>query len=168
MPTINVGNLVLLGVVSASIHWLLARSYIFEWFWGRLRGFVEKLVTCAACSGFWIGIALGLGGVRPIQDVAWWAQIAGAGFFGLWLTPVFEAVLLWGLSESQVLHFPSPAPPPFIDDPPPGVQPADHNDHAVTRQEVPLPMPPPLPRSQHPTGAAPPPGSNAGPKPPVG
>lgn len=139
VPSIDVGNLFLLGVVSASIHWLLARSAIFEFFWGRTRGFLEKLLTCAACSGFWIGIGLGLGGVRPVQDVAWWAQIAGAGFMGIWLTPVFEGVLMWGLQRSRivpVLELESPS-IPFPE--PTGFQ------------SAPLP-PPPVP---HPAGQAP-------------
>lgn len=137
VPRIDVGNLILLGLVSASIHWLLARSAIFEFFWGRVRGFVEKLLACAACSGFWIGIGLGLGGVRPVQDVAWWAQIAGAGFLGIWLTPVFEGALMWGLRESHIIvpvdseryaafaDLPSVIPPPptgFQSTPPPPPQ----------------------------------------------
>ncbi len=109
-----VADLFLVGILSAAIHWLIARSYVFEWFWGRTRGFLEKLLACAACSGFWIGIALGLGGIRPIIGVDWWAQVAGAGFLALYLTPVFEGVLVWGLNASALGSFSPQESPPVV------------------------------------------------------
>lgn len=96
-----------LGVLLAATHWLIARAEITQVFWGNVgTGFVGKLLACPACSGWWLGIGAYFIGLRPLdQLVAWpWAplSVAAAGLLGLFLTPVFEAVLLWGLYASAI------------------------------------------------------------------
>ncbi len=117
--SLKLQELVLLGLLSASIHWIIARSLIMRWFWGRTRGWLAKLLACPACSGWWISIGLGALGLLPVQvsttfgpntlpNLALAVLLAGAS--GTFLTPVFEAVLLWGLAVSGIPLDP-PAPP---------------------------------------------------------
>jgi hypothetical protein len=108
----DLNQLVLLGLLSASIHWIMARARITKRFWslgwwpvygGRsllAQLFVAKLLACAACSGFWIGLGLGYAGVRPIG--AGWLAVVASGLAGVLVTPVFEGALLWGLERTHL------------------------------------------------------------------
>lgn len=129
---LNVADLFLVGILGAAIHWLVARSYVFEFLWGRARGFLEKLLACAACSGFWIGVALGLAGIRPLVGIAWWGEIIGAGMLAVYLTPVFEGVLVWGLEASAVTISPQESPPAVPRSP----LPDEHPTGAVPQQDI--------------------------------
>ena len=95
-------QLFMLGLFSASIHWLVARSEIAKPLWSRARGFVDKLLRCPACSGWWIGALLVLAGVHPIEGVALWKNVIAGALCGTMLTAVFEAVLLWGLERAAL------------------------------------------------------------------
>lgn len=107
----DVNQLVLLGILSASIHWIVARASITERFWslrwwperGWLsipKSFFADLLACAACCGFWIGLGLGLAGVRPVGSG--WLSVLGSGLAGVLVTPVFEGALLWGLEKTHI------------------------------------------------------------------
>jgi hypothetical protein len=108
----DLDQLVLLGLLSASIHWLAARASITKWFWSLgwypirnersvlTRDFLARLFACAACSGFWIGLGLGFAGVRPIGEG--WRGIVASGLVGIFVTPVFEGLLLWGLERTHL------------------------------------------------------------------
>lgn len=103
IPALNLSHLILLGMLCTALHWLLARSYILKWFWSRLDGtFVGHLLACAACSGFWLGVVLGWFGLRPATGLHPGVECMIAGLLGLYLTPIFEAALLWGLRESTL------------------------------------------------------------------
>jgi len=124
-------QLFLLGVLSASIHWLVARSEIAAPIWSRARGIVDKLLRCPACSGFWIGGALTFAGIHPLGGVTDWRDVAAGTLFGLFLTPVFEAVLLWGLERTAIeVPLPSTEPPP---------EPALTESGEITPNERPIP-----------------------------
>jgi hypothetical protein len=106
---INFQQLFILGMLSATIHWVVARASITARFWrllwlphGALREFLNELLSCPACSGFWIGLAFGFAGLQPIQGSFAFVQILAAGFASLFLTPVFEGVFLWGLRASAI------------------------------------------------------------------
>jgi hypothetical protein len=94
--------LLLLGLLSAAIHWIVARSKIMQWFWAspRLPVFVRELLECPACSGFWIGLGLGLAGVLPAGSGL--LGVLYSGLLGVLVTPVVEGVLLWGLSATKI------------------------------------------------------------------
>lgn len=101
-------QLFLLGVFSTALHWLIARSEISRPLWSRASGWLDKLLRCPACSGYWLGGLVTLGGVHPFGDlvnVPWW--VTGLRFFGaqlaaMVLTPIFEGVVLWGLRETAI------------------------------------------------------------------
>jgi hypothetical protein len=107
----DVDQLVLLGILAASIHWIVARASITKAFWslnwwterGWLsvpKSFVADLLACAACSGWWIGLGLGLAGVRPIGSG--FLAVMCSGLAGVLVTPVFEGALLWGLEKTRL------------------------------------------------------------------
>jgi hypothetical protein len=98
----NFDSLVLLGLLGSSIHWIVARSHIMRPFWGspRLPMFLRNLLACAACSGFWLGLGLGSLGVRPASSGL--AGVLLSGLLGVFVVPVFEGALLWGLQSTHL------------------------------------------------------------------
>lgn len=99
--TLDLQQLVLLGILSSSIHWLVARSKIAKPLWSRAKGSLAELLACPSCSGFWIGWALGLIGLRPVHS-GLVVDLLLSALLAVFLTPVFEAVLLWGLHTSAI------------------------------------------------------------------
>jgi hypothetical protein len=108
---VDLNQLVALGVLAASVHWIVARASVTRFFWSLAwwpergwlsvaKSFVADLLACAACSGFWIGLGLGLAGVRPVGSG--WLSVLASGLVGVLTTPVFEGVLLWGLERSHL------------------------------------------------------------------
>jgi hypothetical protein len=145
---LNLNALAILGLLSAVIHYVVARSKAMEWFWslrwwpalrcqrcggrfiktrcdGRwrtahacpavgqqltieglplirdlIRDFAAGLLACSACSGFWIGLGLGLAGVRPLGHGL--IGVICSGLLGVVSTPVVEGVLLWGLRATKI------------------------------------------------------------------
>jgi hypothetical protein len=98
--TLNLHALVLFGLLAGGIHWLVARSSIAKPLWSRATGMLDELLRCAGCSGWWIGLVLWLVHVRPI-DGGFGAHLL-TGVLGAALTPVVEAVLLWGLEATAI------------------------------------------------------------------
>lgn len=107
----DANQLVLLGILTASIHWIAARASITKFFWSLnwwpergwgsvAKSYVADLLACAACSGFWAGLGLGIAGVRPIGSG--WLSVLGSGLAGVLVTPVVEGILLWGLERSHL------------------------------------------------------------------
>lgn len=122
MP-LDLEQLGLLGLLTSATHWIIARAEISQPLWGRARGWFARLLACPGCSGFWLGIAFGAAGVRPTLQS--WPVIGSltSGLCAVFLTPVFEGVLLWGLERSaieaaeddsspRVPPLPGPAQPP--------------------------------------------------------
>jgi hypothetical protein len=110
---LDLNALLLLGLLAAGIHWIVARSKVTKWFWGLdwwpapgsiTSGLVKEgfasLLACTACSGFWIGIGLGIAGVQPVGHGV--VGVACSGLLGVVATPVVEGVLLWGLSATKI------------------------------------------------------------------
>lgn len=108
--TLDLTQFFLLGLLTSTSHWLIARSEIAKPLWSRARGWLDKLLACAGCSGFWLGgLFGGFGVATPVLSTApddltvnFFAQAMLCALFGVFLTPVFESVLLWGLRESAV------------------------------------------------------------------
>lgn len=95
-------NLLLLAILSAAIHWLMARSDVMRPFWSRAHGRAARLLECAACSGFWLGLGLWAVGLRPLAGLPELLDALATGLLGLYVTPVAEGVLVWGLEKSVI------------------------------------------------------------------
>src|SRR3990167_9222418 len=98
---LNLEHLVLLALLAGPLHWIVARSSITKPFWSRASGLADSLLRCAACSGVWIGLGFSALGVRPVTGPLVVEHLAAA-VLGALLTPVVEAVLLWGIAMSAV------------------------------------------------------------------
>jgi hypothetical protein len=109
----DLNQLAALGLLSAAIHWIVARAKITKWFWslnwwpapgsitsGLIKEFFAGLLACAACSGFWIGLGLGLAGVQPLGHGV--IGVLSSGLLGVVATPVVEGLLLWGLQTTKM------------------------------------------------------------------
>ena len=49
-------------MLTAAAYYLLARAEITRFLWGRYSPGVDRFMACAACTGFWYGLAVaGLG-----------------------------------------------------------------------------------------------------------
>jgi len=106
--TLALDQLFLLGLFSAALHWLLARAESSRPLWSRASGWLDKLLRCPACAGYWLGGLVTLGGVQPfgeLRDVSRWVVVERfvcAQLAAMVLTPIFEAVLLWALRASVI------------------------------------------------------------------
>lgn len=110
--TLNLHTLVFFGLLSAGIHWLVARSTIAKPLWSRATGLLDELLRCAGCSGWWVGLGLWACGVRPVEGGVRGFLLTGV--LGAALTPIVEAGLLWGLTRSAVAKSdPIPEPTEF-------------------------------------------------------
>jgi hypothetical protein len=99
--SLDVRQLVLLGLLSAAVHWLVARAEITRFFWSRAPRVVDKLLRCPSCAGFWIGLGLGALGVRPVAAPPLTAVLA-SGVLAIVATPLVEVALLWALQRTAI------------------------------------------------------------------
>lgn len=102
--TFNWSTFATLAILAATIHWLIARAEISKPIWDAiwLPERINQLLRCPACSGFWIGLALGTAGLRPLVTGHWWLDMPVAALAGAFGTPVLQAVLLWGLERTKI------------------------------------------------------------------
>jgi hypothetical protein len=100
----NWSTLTTLAILAAATHWLVARAQITKRFWDAiwLPEFIYDLLSCPACSGFWIGLGLGALGVRPLVTGHLWIDVIVAGIAAMYGVPVAEAVMLWGLERTKI------------------------------------------------------------------
>jgi hypothetical protein len=114
---LDLQHLLLLGLLSTSAHWIIARSKAMRWFWSRARGWRAALLACPACSGFWLGVGLSVIGVKavtvacPVPQAVYFAEALASGVLATILTPVFQGVMIWGLSVSAIEPEPEPTSP---------------------------------------------------------
>lgn len=103
--TLDLEQLTIFGLLLASIHWLVARAEITRWFWENAPRPLDALLRCPACSGFWLGAALS----PVIHPITWerpWRAIVLNMLLGTFVTPVFEAIMLWGLARTAINEAP--------------------------------------------------------------
>jgi len=93
-------DLILFGIMCASLHWLAARSEIARPLWSRVSGWFGRLLACAGCSGWWLALGVSALGLRPVSHG--WRAILVGGVLGAILTPIFEAALLWALDRTHI------------------------------------------------------------------
>jgi hypothetical protein len=66
-----VTTLVLYALLTAAAYYLVARAGITKWAWSRYPWWLDKLVMCASCTGFWLGLGCGAFG--------WWRELPFLG-----------------------------------------------------------------------------------------
>ena len=97
---LNIHTLIFFGLLTAGIHWLVARSAVAKPLWSRATGKLDELLRCTGCSGFWLGLGLWVTGVRPVDGGV--RAFLLTGVLGAVLTPIAEAVVLWGLAATAI------------------------------------------------------------------
>lgn len=100
-----------LGVFCATFHWILARAQITRFFWelawlppSRFRNFLDSLFRCAGCSGFWLGLVGAHMSIQPWPTQYIIINYIITGLLGVFVTPIFEAVFLWGLDKTNIVQ----------------------------------------------------------------
>lgn len=87
-------------------YYLLARALITRWLWSRYPAWLDKVMMCASCTGFWLGLGCGalgwwldlsLLGLRPDH----YASVVAAGLCGIVWTPLVVYPVLVVLEALQ-------------------------------------------------------------------
>jgi hypothetical protein len=96
-------------------YYLVARAEITRWWWetilqekptgffGPFHSFLNRLFSCAACSGFWLGLSFWqlASPLIPASVTSWWLRWALGGIYGLLLTPAGLAVFYRAMYYAQ-------------------------------------------------------------------
>lgn len=94
--------LILYPLLCAAAYYLAARAKITRPLWSRYPRWLDEFTLCAACSGFWYGLACGglgwwlklpLGGLPPREP----ATVVIVGLAAIVWTPVVAAAHLRAL-----------------------------------------------------------------------
>lgn len=88
----------LLTTFTAGLYYLAARAGITRWLWSRYPRPVAVFINCAACSGFWYAVGLGLLAKNVLHvefsvlgfaaSGSLWPFLAVCGAVGLVWTPI--------------------------------------------------------------------------------
>ena len=97
-------DLLYLGVAGAAAHFLLYRALITRWLWSRYPKAIEPFFACSACTGFWIGAAVGfLWMARGIPALGLAADDpilpAASGVMTMVMAPIVSFLHLWALEQ---------------------------------------------------------------------
>lgn len=89
----------LYALLCAAAYYLLSRAKITRWAWSRYPEWLDKLMMCASCTGFWLGLGCGaFGWWRGLPFLGLpadhWTTVIAAGFGGLVWTPLVTYPLL--------------------------------------------------------------------------
>lgn len=76
------------ALVTTTLWYLGARAVITRGLWSRYPTWLDRLTLCAACSGFWYGLAVGAWGA--------WREVPFAGLPG----DRFDTVIAIGLASA--------------------------------------------------------------------
>lgn len=94
---------VLYPLFCAALYYLGAHAKATQFLWSRYPAWLDRLTMCAACSGFWYGIACGALGWQldaeflglPARSVP---TVAAVGLCSLVWTPLLAVAHLWALA----------------------------------------------------------------------
>lgn len=79
-------SLVLYALLTTAVYYLLAKAMITRWLWSRYPTWLDYYTSCAACSGFLYGGAVGL-------SIGWTLDLPFLGLDGrFWITPIAIAL----------------------------------------------------------------------------
>ena len=98
-------NIVLYALLTTAAFYLGSRAVITAWLWSRYPPKLARFFDCAACSGWWYGLVIGMAlswgiGISPlgIPATEWYSPIVIA-FGSLVWTPILAAVMQMGLER---------------------------------------------------------------------
>lgn len=116
-----IDSIFVLPLVTAALFYLGARAQITSFLWSRYPARLDALMSCAACSGFWYGLAGGAIGyafdVSFIGSTSPWAVLIAGAMSIVW-TPIVAAKMeralteLSGATSAEDAPYNLPLPPP--------------------------------------------------------
>jgi len=92
---------ILYVTLTTGLYYLMARAKVTQAIWSRYPSWLDYWATCAACAGFWYGIACGVLGVwldLPLfgLDPDHPVTVLSAGILGMVWTPIVAFVMVYG------------------------------------------------------------------------
>lgn len=99
----SVADMVFLGLLGAALHYAAYRAVATHWLWSRYPKPVNALLSCSACSGFWLGGALGalararsyaLLGLSPND----WLLLPACALVCMVTAPIFSYLMVYALT----------------------------------------------------------------------
>ena len=97
------------AVIVTAVWYLLAHAEILRWLQRRYPPSVDRWISCAACSGFWIGCVVALVGdvgygrsyLGLDHAPTYFSGILVCGLVSLVTTPVLGGILLTSLNDIE-------------------------------------------------------------------
>lgn len=88
--------LLLYVLLTTACYYLGAKAMITQWLWSRYSARFDAFMSCAACSGTWYGLVVGLAGqggagLDFLGLTGWWSALA-VGVGAMVWTPMVAAV----------------------------------------------------------------------------
>lgn len=89
-------SVLIFPILTAVFYYLGARAMLTEPLWRRYPPRLDRFMNCAACSGFWYGLGLGIFGHTlgvPFLGATSWSTPFAVALMSIWWTPVMAAVM---------------------------------------------------------------------------
>ncbi len=104
-------------LVCTGVYYLVARAQITRWVWepfargrkhpgvwGVIATAIDGLLTCPACSGFWIGLIVGHWlAPRGLEHLFPGVQMVAHGLLGMVGVACLYGIMHWGMSTAMVV-----------------------------------------------------------------
>lgn len=109
---------VIYPLVTTALYYLGAWALVTRWLWSRYPDGLFQLMHCAACSGFWYGLAVGIIGRQLGIDFpgGHYAPVVAALCSMVW-TPVVARQMLYDINALGLVSTPSLGEPIEVPEP---------------------------------------------------
>lgn len=105
--------LVLFVLVTTALYYLFGRAQITQWLWSRYPPFLDSLARCPACSGWWLGLLVGVVAAAADQrflGLPWdrvplvgvWSSVPAIGLCSMVWTAVGFAYMQHALTSTAI------------------------------------------------------------------
>ena len=95
-------DIILIGIAGAAFHFLSYRAEVTRWLWSRYPAFLNKFLGCCACSGFWVGGALGWfyrSQGREVLGFEGWLLLPACAIVALVASPPVSYIQIYALQS---------------------------------------------------------------------
>lgn len=102
---------IVFALVTCALWYMVAHAEILRFMQSKYPPWLDRLVSCAACAGFWLGcfVALAAGYGANVRYLgrglppAFFDGVILCGLISIWTTPILGAILLKALSYIENL-----------------------------------------------------------------
>ncbi len=106
-----IDGILIYPLLTAALYYLGARALVTKWLWSRYPKKLDDFMNCAACSGFWYGVTVGLVGHAagvPFLGSTAWSVVVVIGLASVIWTPVVA-----NLHDRAIAQLSAPDPIPL-------------------------------------------------------